>query len=79
MHKVKNLYAIWDDGDSHRYFILKEEYNAFIENLERIEEAYDEHREVGVYDEQLGDLLDYFSKGRVEGEFYYVVLEGDLI
>ena len=47
-------------------------------NYCRIEEAYSEHKDIDVFYEELGDLLDNFSKDRLEGEPYYVVLPEDV-
>lgn len=77
MEKFK-LYSIYDDGDGHRYLIPKDEYRHFEKALERAEESYDTHFDEEVYYEELDDILSYFSKGRLEGEEFYVVLASDL-
>ena len=79
MIKVKQLYIVWDDGDGHKYLIPKQEYCHFEKALERVEYSFNEHRDLDIYYEELDDLLSYFSKGTLEGELHYVVLETDLI
>lgn len=79
MHRVKNLYAVWSDDDGHKYLILKDDYGAFEKQLERIEYAFNEHHDSDVYYKQLDDLLDWFSKGQLEGEDHFIVLKDDVV
>lgn len=79
MYKVEQLYIIFDDGNGHRHLIPKEYYKAFEEQIERIDEAFSEHKDEDVYYEQVDDLLDHFSNHRLEGESCYVVLEEHVI
>ena len=78
-YKVKQLYIVCDDGDGHKYLIPKQEYTRFEKALERVEASFNEHQDEDIYYEELDDLLSYFSKGTLEGELHYVVLENDLI
>ncbi|MBQ0114064.1 MAG: hypothetical protein KBT03_13120 [Bacteroidales bacterium] len=79
MYKVKNLYVVWEDDSSHNHLIRKEDYKAFEKQLNRIEDSFNEHRDIDIYYEELDDLLGYFSKYRLEGELHYVVLEDDVV
>lgn len=72
------LYHVYDDGDGHRYLIPKCEHRHFEKALERVEDSFDEHQDDDIYYEELDDILSYFSKGRFEGEEFYVVLASDL-
>lgn len=58
------LYKIYDDGDGHQYLVPQNE----IETVENIEAIGDE--------DALNDLLDTYQ--RLEGQPYFVVLEGEI-
>ena len=79
MIKVKQLYVVFDDGEGHKYLIPKDEYSKFDKAFTRIEDSYDEHQDEDVFYEELNDLLEAFSDGRLEGELHYVVLDEHVI
>ena len=79
MIKVKQLYVVFDDGDGHKYLIPKEDYSKFDKAYTRIEDSYEEHKDEDVFYEESNDLLEAFSKGTLEGELYYVVLDEHVI
>lgn len=79
MIKVKQLYAVFDDGEGHKHLIPKDEYSSFDKAFTRIEESYDEHQDEDVFYEELNDLLEAFSDGTLEGELHYVVLDEHII
>ena len=79
MIEVKQLYVVFDDGDSHKHLIPKCEYRHFEKALERIDDSFDEHQDDEIYYEELNEILEYFSNGTLEGEEVFVVLPQDVI
>ena len=74
MYQVKELYAIWEDGDGHKHLIKADEYFAFEEALELISELTGTD-----YYTELEEVIETFSCGELEGGLHYVVLDKDVI
>ena len=83
MYKAKKLYVVWEDGDGNNKLILKEEYQSFLDELNDLESelgfpkgGWDDQEKEEVQ-QDIWDLLDSYES--LEVEFYYVLLENDLI
>ena len=49
MYKTEKLYVIYEDDSGHRHLVPKEYYNAFDNNLTRIEDSFNEHGDEDIY------------------------------
>lgn len=82
MYKAK-LYVVWEDGDGNNKLIPEEGYQSFLDELNDLElelgfpkGGWDDREKEEVQQKTFGT---YQIRMRAQKEFYYVLLENDLI